>query len=101
MAQIQQQGNRWLLSGDMTINQVNVLLAESRALQMPSVLEVDLAQVAEVDTVALSLIFEWMRHAAANKVDIRVVNLPANLVGLATLYGVLELIPQSDSSHYH
>lgn len=101
MAQIQQQGSRWLISGDMTINQVDVLLAESKALQMPAELEVDLAQVAEVDTVALSLIFEWLRHAAANKANIKLVNLPANLVSLATLYGVLELIPQSGVSHSH
>ena len=99
MAQIQQQGNRWLISGDMTVNQVDVLLAESKALQMPDALEIDLAQVAEVDTVALSLIFEWVRHAAANKANISLVNLPANLASLATLYGVLELIPQS--SHHH
>ncbi len=101
MAQIQQQGSRWLISGDMTINQVDVLLAESKALQMPAELEVDLAQVAEVDTVALSLIFEWLRHAAANKANIKLVNLPANLVSLATLYGVLALIPQSGTSHSH
>lgn len=85
----------------MTINQVDVLLAESKALQMPAELEVDLAQVAEVDTVALSLIFEWLRHAAANKANIKLVNLPANLVSLATLYGVLALIPQSGTSHSH
>ncbi|MFJ5446288.1 lipid asymmetry maintenance protein MlaB [Methylobacillus methanolivorans] len=101
MAQIQQQGSRWLISGEMTINQVDVLLAESKALQMPAELEVDLAQVAEVDTVALSLIFEWLRHAAANKANIKLVNLPANLVSLATLYGVLALIPQSGTSHSH
>ncbi|MFL9611205.1 lipid asymmetry maintenance protein MlaB [Methylobacillus sp. Pita2] len=99
MAQIQQQGNRWLVSGDMTVNQVDVLLAESKALQMPGTLEIDLSQVAEVDTVALSLIFEWLRHAAASKSAVSLANLPANLASLATLYGVLELIPQSSPSH--
>ncbi|MCB5190269.1 STAS domain-containing protein [Methylobacillus arboreus] len=95
MAQIQQQGNRWLVSGDITVNQVDSLLAESKALPMSAALEIDLAQVAEVDTVALSLIFEWTRQAQAAKADINIVHLPANLSSLATLYGVLELIPQS------
>lgn len=83
----------------MTVNQVDVLLAESKVLQMPATLEIDLAQVNEVDTVALSLIFEWLRRAAASKAAVSVINLPANLASLATLYGVLELIPQSTQSH--
>lgn len=97
MAQIQQQGNRWLVNGDITINQVESLLTESKALQMPDALEIDLAQVAEVDTFALSLIFEWLRQAIAAKASINVVNVPANLASLATLYGVLDLIPQPDN----
>ena len=97
MAQIQQQGNRWLVNGDITINQVESLLTESKALQMPDALEIDLAQVAEVDTFALSLIFEWLRQAIAAKASISVVNVPANLASLAMLYGVLDLIPQPDN----
>lgn len=85
------------MNGDITINQIEALLAESKALQMPEALEIDLAQVAEVDTFALSLIFEWLRQAIAAKVSINVVNVPANLASLATLYGVLDLIPQPDN----
>ena len=85
------------MNGDITINQVESLLAESKALQMPDALEIDLAQVAEVDTFALSLIFEWLRQAIAAKASINVVNVPANLASLATLYGVLDLIPQPDN----
>lgn len=95
MAQIQQQGHRWLIGGDITINQVEQLLAESRKLNMPGTLELDLSAVAEVDSVALSLIFEWLRLAQTNKVNLTVTGLPANLLSLATLYGVLELLPQS------
>ncbi|MCB5188387.1 STAS domain-containing protein [Methylobacillus caricis] len=95
MAQIQQQGDRWLVSGDMTIAQVDALLAESRALNMSGALEIDLANVQEVDTVALSLIFEWLRHAQTGQATLSIVNLPANLASLATMYGVLDLIPQA------
>lgn len=95
MAQIQQQGHRWLVGGDMTIDQADALLKEARALNMPSTLELDLSQVAEVDSVALSLIFEWLRQAQASKVNFTVTGLPANLLSLATLYGVLDLLPQS------
>lgn len=85
------------MNGDVTINQVEALLAESKALQMSAALEIDLGQIAEVDTFALSLIFEWLRQAIAAKVNINVVNVPDNLASLAALYGVLDLIPQPNN----
>lgn len=96
MAQITQEENRWRVSGPMTVDQVNALLAESGALSTPR--EIDLGQVSEVDTTAVSLLFEWQRQAQAQNTSIAFINLPDNLVSLAQLYGVAELIPQ-DSSH--
>ena len=57
-------------------------------------LEMDLAGVDEVDSAAVSLLFAWLRQAGENNVSLVFVNLPANLASLATLYGVLDLIPQ-------
>lgn len=93
MAQITQNENRWLVSGPMTVDQVNALLAESGALPTPA--EIDLGQVSDVDTTAVSLLFEWQRQAQAKQSTIRFINLPDNLVSLAELYGVSEFIPQS------
>ena len=95
MAQIVQKDNRWLVSGAMTVDQVNALLAESSALAMPGV--IDLGQVSDVDTTAVSLLFEWQRQAQARQSSIRFINLPDNLVSLAKLYGVSDLIPQAQS----
>lgn len=95
MAQIRQDGDRWLLSGDMTIVQVNALLAESAVLPTTPVLEIDLAGVSDVDTASISLLFEWLRRAQAQKSKATIANLPQNLTSLAALYGVLDLIPQS------
>ena len=91
MAQITQKDGRWLISGAMTVDQVNALLAESGALATPT--EIDLAQVSDVDTTAVSLLFEWQRRAQAHQSKIIFSNLPDNLVSLAQLYGVTELIP--------
>jgi phospholipid transport system transporter-binding protein len=52
----------------------------------------DLAGVTEVDSTALSLLFEWRRAALAANQRIRYVNLPENLTSLARLYGVTELV---------
>lgn len=79
----------------MTVEQVNTLLAESAAWPSQGTLEIDLAAVSEVDTIALSLLFEWQRQAIARQCQLNFANLPENLVSLATLYGVLELIPQT------
>ena len=95
MAQITQQDNRWLVSGDITADHICALLAESTAIGNDRDVEIDLAAVSNVDTATISLMFEWLRQAHASKHKITFVNLPKNLSSLATLYGVLELIPQS------
>lgn len=79
----------------MTMSHVDALLAEVANLPAECAVEVDLAGVTEVDTVTLSLLFEWLRQAHQRNCGITYANLPENLVSLATLYGVLELIPQS------
>ena len=79
----------------MTMDKVNALLDESRDMPMHGRLEVDLAEVAMVDTATISVMFEWLRRAQAQQCELKFVNFPQNLVSLATLYGVLEIIPQS------
>lgn len=94
MAQIERNGRRLAVSGAMTMQNVNALLAEGRPLFSDGPLEMDLAAVSEVDSAAVSLLFEWLRQAREHNVSLLFVNLPANLSSLATLYGVLDLIPQ-------
>lgn len=79
----------------MTMQQVCALLAESEALPSQNELVVDLAAVSDVDTTAISLLFEWLRRAHARRCKLTFANLPDNLASLATLYGVLELIPHT------
>jgi phospholipid transport system transporter-binding protein len=95
LAEIKKEAHRWLVSGDMTISQVEALLAQSADLATAKSLEIDLAGVSEVDTASISLMFEWLRNAHAHKVKLTFANFPQNLVSLATLYGVVELIPQN------
>jgi len=95
LAEIKKEAHRWLVSGDMTISQVEALLAQSTDLATAKSLEIDLAAVSEVDTASISLLFEWLRSAHAHKVKLTFANFPQNLVSLATLYGVVELIPQN------
>ena len=79
----------------MTAQQATSLLAESAPLFRSGALEVDLSGVSEADTVALSLLLEWMRQAQAHNCSLTFTHLPENLASLATLYGILDLIPHS------
>jgi phospholipid transport system transporter-binding protein len=93
MALIEQQGRRLVVRGVMTVDTVSNLLAEGVAL-LAGEIEIDLGEVGEVDSSALSLLFEWLRQAQILKAGVVYSNLPPTLISLATLYGVLELIPQ-------
>ncbi|HSI95860.1 MAG: lipid asymmetry maintenance protein MlaB [Methylophilaceae bacterium] len=97
MSLIETQGNTLRISGAMTLENVNALLEESNAAFTAENLEMDLAGVSEVDSTAVSLMFEWLRQAHKRNISLTFVNLPSNLVNMATLYGVLDLIPQ----HHH
>ncbi len=94
MSQITKLDNRWEIDGDITINQAQTLLLESKQLPMALTLVVDLSKVTHVDTASISLMFEWLRHAKAKKCDLRFANFPKNLLSLIALYGVTDLIPQ-------
>lgn len=78
----------------MTIDNVEALLDESRAAFAGDALQVDLSGVSEVDSIGVSLLFEWVRQAHSRNIRLSYVNLPPNLINMATLYGVLDLIPQ-------
>lgn len=80
------------LSGPVTLETVLALReAGLQQLTRPQ-MTVDLSGVTEVDSAAVSLLFEWQRAAQAAGRSIRFSNLPENLSSLAALYGVSELI---------
>ena len=90
--QIEQINHRWALSGDVVIATVSGILAASKSLNMAADTTVDFAQVNDIDTATISLILEWQRRAQKENQTLKLVNLPANLLSLAQLYGVAELI---------
>lgn len=59
---------------------------------LPDRLTIDFQGIDAVDSSAVALLLEWRRQAMRLGKQLVFVNLPANLVALATLYGVEELI---------
>lgn len=95
MPTIVELANKWHISGDVHMDNAHFILAESKAFLMGKDVEIDFADVTDVDTAALSLIMEWQRRAMASNCKVTFSNLPANLSSLAALYGVTEFIPLS------
>ena len=62
---------------------------------LPDRLTIDLSAITGVDSSAVALLLEWRRQAAERGKRLEYVNLPPNLLALAELYGVAELIQPS------
>lgn len=81
------------ITGAMTLATARALLsAGSEKLHAGTTL-FDLGSVQEVDSSGLTVIFGWQRAAARAGKTIRIINPPQNLLTLAELYGVEELLP--------
>ena len=83
---------RCTLKGAVNLENALALREEGLRLFVDPEVTLDLAGVTEVDSAAVSLLFEWRRAALAANRSIRYVNLPDNLTSLAKLYGVTELV---------
>ena len=59
---------------------------------LPSCLAIDFANVTDIDSSAVALLLHWRREAARLGKQLRYVHLPQNLVTLAQLYGVDDMI---------
>lgn len=80
------------IEGSITIHNVVTVVERGIALFDRDDLVVDLTQVTEVDSSAVSMLLEWEREARRHNRRICFSNTPANLKGLVQLYGVSELI---------
>ncbi len=93
---IERDGSVLRVGGPLTIASVGALAdAGKQQFGEGAELVVDLGGATEVDSAALSLMFEWQREARRRNMRISFRSLPASLESLATLYGVSELIAAS------
>ena len=84
------------LTGELSFDTIPQVLEESAAYaarpDLPDRLTIDFAAITNVDSSAVALLLDWRRMAAKRGKTLVFVNLPANLLSLAELYGVAELI---------
>jgi phospholipid transport system transporter-binding protein len=95
---IRRDGDRLYVSGPVTLANVAGLLEEARAPLDDGVRAVDLGEVTELDSSLLALLLSWLREAQGRGRALSFTRLPQDLVTLAQLYGVAQLLPQ-DPQH--
>ena len=88
---IERAGNELHLSGALTIANAAALCEEGKR-ELNGDVVIDFSAVTEIDSTALSVIFEWQRAARQKKLHISFRNLPDSMKSLATLYGVADLV---------
>ena len=77
----------------LTIETVTSLFKNGLQISGETPLVVDLAQVETVDSAAVSLLLAWLREAQSSSVKLCFAHVPENLLSLARLYGVVDMLP--------
>lgn len=91
---ITHEDGRMVVRGRLTIATVPALFAAGLLHLTSKELLVDFSQVEAVDSAAVSMLLGWTRAAQRSQCDLRVTGLPDDLLSLARLYGVAELLPR-------
>ncbi len=86
--------NKFAVSGALTLDSAKALQRfpfEQRT--EGECLVVDMAQVAIVDSAAVSLMLSWLRQAKERGLQLSFIHVPTNLRSLVELYGLTEVLP--------
>ena len=86
-------GGRMQVTSHLTIETVTSLFKNGLQTSGETPLVVDLAQVETVDSAAVSLLLAWLREAQRSSVKLCFAHVPENLLSLARLYGVVDMLP--------
>ena len=86
-------GGRVQVPSHLTIETVTSLFKNGLQASGETPLVVDLAQVETVDSAAVSLLLAWLREAQRSSVQLCFAHVPENLLSLARLYGIADMLP--------
>jgi phospholipid transport system transporter-binding protein len=82
--------------GELSFETIPTVLAETAEFaarpDLPGTICIDFSAITGVDSAAVALLLEWRRMALKRGKTLQFSHLPANLLALAELYGVADLI---------
>lgn len=94
---ITREDGRLVVSGRLTIATVPALFEAGLQHLTSEDLLVDFSRVEAIDSAAVSMLLGWLRAAQRSQRTLRVAGLPDDLLSLARLYGVAELLPKQSA----
>jgi phospholipid transport system transporter-binding protein len=95
---IERNGDTLKLSGPLTLQTVKALYDRGLLADGSASLVIDLTQVEAVDSSGVSLLLSWLREAQRSNISLHFSNVPHNLMSLAKLYGVADMLPVNGSA---
>jgi phospholipid transport system transporter-binding protein len=93
-ARVESVGDRWNVSGGLTMDTAASVLELSREMALPASGVIELQSVETVDSAGVAVLLAWKRRAISEKIPIVFEGAPATLTTLAELYGVEELLAE-------
>ena len=78
-ARLDSGGDRWAVSGSLTMDSASTLLEASATRTLPASGVVDLAGVSRVDSAGVALLLAWKRRAAAEASALLFTGLPPSM----------------------
>jgi len=94
---ITREDGRLVVGGRLTIATVPALFEAGLQHLASEDLLVDFSRVEAVDSAAVSMLLGWLRAAQRHQRTLHVTGLPDDLLSLARLYGVAELLPRQSA----
>jgi phospholipid transport system transporter-binding protein len=91
------EGEWMVVQGSLTLATVPALFETGLRHLATEDFQVDFSQVDSVDSTAVSMLLGWTRAAQRVQHELRVKGLPENLLSLARLYGVDDLLPRQSA----
>ncbi len=86
-----------IVQGQVTMETVPALFAQGLQHLGRANLLADFSQAEAVDSAAVSMLLAWQRAAQRGQRTLQIANLPENLLSLARLYGIEELLPKQSA----
>ena len=89
----EQKPGLYIIDGDLTFSSIDKKTAKSFSFpKTAKQLTIDLKRVKTTDSAGLALIIEWIKYAQKNKIQLLLENIPEQLLSIARLSGVEQMI---------
>ncbi|MFU8820781.1 MAG: STAS domain-containing protein [Gammaproteobacteria bacterium] len=90
-------GGRFEILGELSFQTVATALEKSKAMfSKHSIIEIDLAGVTRADSAGLALMLEWVNRARNNAHDLRFTNIPAQIISIAQISEVEDMLYRAE-----